>query len=65
MFTMMESLEGRQMFSVASPELTTLAAPDAAVDTTPTIEKAAPKSSPKLFAVCATGKHIPVAILTS
>jgi type VI protein secretion system component Hcp len=64
MFTMMESLEGRQMFSVASPELTTLAAPDAAVDTTPTIDEAASKSSPKLFTVCATGKHFPKASIT-
>jgi len=65
MSTMMESLEGRQMFSVASPELTTLATSDAAVDTTPTIENAAAKPRPKLSTACATGTHIKEAVLTS
>jgi hypothetical protein len=62
MFTMMESLEGRQMFSVASPVTATLPTPAVAVDTVaPTEDVASLKldtSSPKLFAVCCTGKHI-------
>ena len=57
MFTMMESLEGRQMFSVASPESTALATPDVAVDTAPPTEDAAAKPSPALFRACATGTH--------
>jgi hypothetical protein len=63
MFTMMESLEGRQMFSVASPESTALTSPVVAADTSaPTQDAASPKldtSSSKLFAACCTGKHIP------
>jgi hypothetical protein len=64
MCTMMESLEGRQMFSVTSAELTPLATPDTAVDTTPTLEDAAAKRHPKLYTACATGTHIREAILT-
>ena len=59
MFTMMESLEGRQMFSVASPASITLAAPDIAVDTAAPTADAAAKSSPTLFRACCTGTHIP------
>ena len=58
MFTMMESLEGRQMFSVTSPASTTLAAPDVAVVAAPT-DDAVAKSSPTLFRACCTGTHIP------
>lgn len=64
MCTMMESLEDRQMFSVASAESTTLAKADVAVDTTPTIEDAASKSTPKLYTVCCKGTHIPEATIT-
>jgi hypothetical protein len=56
--TMMESLEGRQMFSVAPPESGTLATADVAVDTTAPTVDAASKSSPTLLAFCCTGKHI-------
>jgi hypothetical protein len=62
MSTMMESLEGRQMFSVASPMSATLPTPVAAGDTSAPTEDVASlkldKSSPKLSAVCCTGKHI-------
>jgi hypothetical protein len=65
MFTMMESLEGRQMFSVASPESTVLAV---ATDTSaPTQDSASPKvapSSTKLYAACCSGKHIPTFVIS-
>ena len=62
MFKMMESLEGRQMFSVALDGSTTLAAPDVAVDTAaPTGDAGSPTpdtSSAALYKACCTGKHI-------
>ena len=59
MFTMMESLEGRQMFSVASPTSATLASPDVAVDTAAPTDDAAAKSSPTLIRACCKGTHFP------
>jgi hypothetical protein len=68
MFTMMESLEGRQMFSIASLDSTALSAPVVAADTSATTQDAATpttnQSSSQLFRACATGKHIPTVVIT-
>jgi hypothetical protein len=68
MFTMMESLEGRQMFSVASPGTTELPAPVVAADTSAPADDTSStkldKSSPKLYSVCCTGKHIATGVIS-
>jgi hypothetical protein len=67
MFTMMESLEGRQMFSVVSLESTALTVVGADPSAT-TQDAASPKidqSSSQLLKACCTGKHIPTVVIIS
>jgi hypothetical protein len=69
MLTMMESLEGRQMFSIASLDSTALSAPVVAADTSVTTQDAATptttQSSSQLLKACCTGKHIPTVVIIS
>ena len=68
MTRMMETLESRQMFSVAIAEPTELPADTSAyVDASASTEDvmARKRSSPVLMRACATGEHLKSAILTT